>query len=551
MVILKTQSEFGHAPPPQSPYSVITNLPGWQVAQAVRDGDHEPLKKIVHIYPRFVPTHFSAQLGQEIAKHVGLEGKAALIYLNPAAWPYTLRHITHPSRGKQRLSADDAVLRCVEISGHRVYAILVEPRNMPTMMLTWQNPGIGISIRGSEDLLKGLDTIKEVPFVGKDLPSPTWTPESPAHGGIRERIVELLTRVPINPEKTKCAPEDVFLFPTGMAAVFHTSNMLMEHRPGTIVVLGIIFHNTYHHLIEECPHGWKHFGRVDSDGLSAMENWLEDEKKAGRPVSYVFVEVPGNPTLDTPDMHRLKKLSEKYDFVLIVDDTIGGFANIDVLAQSDMVLTSLTKSFSGRADVMGGSVALNPLSDKYSYLKSLFNASHHNELFASDAKVLLSNSQDFLQRTKILNRNALAMANFLYEATSIPDSPVVNVQYPALLKSKENYDAVMRRGTPEIPEPGYGCLLTVEFCGVETAMAFYHRCGFYPSPHLAGHVTIMFAYNMVVFGKKPEETEYMRELGVKEETVRISAGLEDEGDLIDTLRDALQAAVEVKRGVSK
>ncbi|KAM0342763.1 hypothetical protein ACHAPU_009255 [Fusarium lateritium] len=544
MVLLQTQSEFGHAPPPQTPYSVITNLPGWHVASAIRDGDPTPLKKLVHIYPRFMPTHHSALLGHEIAKHLGCGNKAALVYLNPAAWPYTLHHITHENRGDKRLKPQDVTLKCVEIAGHRVYAILASPMTMPVMTLTWQNPGLGVSIRGAEDLLKSMDSIKEVPMdrENETVPAPTWTSESEAHDGLRERIVELLHRAPIDADKVKCTPNDIFLYPTGMAAIFHCTNLLVKHRPGTAVVLGVIFHNTYHHLLEECPQGMKHFGKVDEQGLSLFENWLKGEKQEGRSVSYVFVEVPGNPTLDTPDTHRLKKLSEEYEFFLIVDDTISGFANIDVLSHSDLLLSSLTKSFSGYANVMGGSIVLNSLSPHYQTLQPLFKESHHNELFAADAEVLLSNSKDFLERTKILNRNALAMANFLHQAISLPNSPVVNVQYPSLLSSKVKYDALLRRGTPELPEPGYGCLLTVEFTNVEAATAFYDKAGFYPSPHLGGHVTIMFAYNMVVFGKKPEEKAYMHELGVREASVRISAGLEHEEDLIDTLEDALQAA---------
>lgn len=159
---------------------------------------------------------------------------------------------------------------------------------------------------------------------------------------------------------------------------------------------------------------------------------------------------------------------------------------------------------------MGGSVVLNPLSPHYAALASRFKAKHHNELFASDAAVLLSNSQAFIERTRILNRNAVAMANFLHEAKSLPDSPIVNVQYPSLLPSKPEYDAVMRPGTPKLPDPGYGCLLTVEFDRLETAVAFYDRCGFYPSPHLGGHVTLIFAYNMAIFGKNPDEAAHMR-----------------------------------------
>lgn len=58
MVILKTESEFGYAPPPQTPYSIISNLPGWEMLKGVREGDMAPLGRVVHIYPRLSPTHF-------------------------------------------------------------------------------------------------------------------------------------------------------------------------------------------------------------------------------------------------------------------------------------------------------------------------------------------------------------------------------------------------------------------------------------------------------------------------------------------------------------
>lgn len=196
---------------------------------------------------------------------------------------------------------------------------------------------------------------------------------------------------------------------------------------------------------------------------------------------------------------------------------------------------------------MAGSVVLNPLSPHYNSLSSIFSSSHHNELFAADAEVLLENSKGFFPRTRKLNSNAAAMAKFFHECTSKPDSPIVNVQYPSLLPSKPQYDAYLRPSSAELPEPGYGCLFTVEFDSVENAVAFYDRCGFYPSPHLAGHVTLMFPYNMFVFCKKAEEKEYMSELGVREESIRFSAGLEDEQDLIDTIKDALDYVIGLKK----
>jgi cystathionine gamma-synthase len=236
---------------------------------------------------------------------------------------------------------------------------------------------------------------------------------------------------------------------------------------------------------------------------------------------------------------------------LIVDDTIGGFGNIDVFAHTDILLTSLTKSFSGYSDVMGGSVVLNPLSSHYNALAAKFTSAHQNELFAADAQVLLSNSQDFLTRTRRLNRNAEAMASFFQRYVADPASPVVHVQYPTLLPGKPNYDSLMRHSTLELPEPGYGCLLTVEFESLSMAKAFYERCGFYPTPHLGANVTVMLPYNMVAFGKDPAERAYYRNIRVKEESVRFSAGLEDVEDLIDTIKDALDVAAEAKKKEEK
>lgn len=244
--------------------------------------------------------------------------------------------------------------------------------------------------------------------------------------------------------------------------------------------------------------------------------------------------------------------SEKYNFVFIVDDTIGSAANIDVLAVSDIVITSLTKSFSGRADVLGGSVILNPLSPHYAELSRRFTASYVNELFAEDAAVLLSNSKDFYERSQTLDANARAMAEFLHNSiTQVPDSPVTLVRYPSLLASKPYYDAFKRRPTPEVPEPAYGCLLNVDFESKETTKAFYDNCGFYPSPHLGGHVTIMLPYNAFMFGKDPKQAAEAKSYGAAGDSIRISAGLEEKEDILDTLKYALDKAIEVKKAAKK
>lgn len=81
-----------------------------------------------------------------------------------------------------------------------------------------------------------------------------------------------------------------------------------------------------------------------------MEKLLE----RGEQIQALFCEFPSNPLLKTPPMQRLRALADKYSFAIVVDETIGNFMNINVLPYADIVVSSLTKVFSGASNVMGG-----------------------------------------------------------------------------------------------------------------------------------------------------------------------------------------------------
>lgn len=242
--------------------------------------------------------------------------------------------------------------------------------------------------------------------------------------------------------------------------------------------------------------------------------------------------------------------ADKYSFPLFVDDTIGSFANIDVLPVSDLLITSLTKSFSGYADVMGGSVVLNPLSTFYTELKPLFTSSFSNELFADDAETLLSNSADYLPRSLILNRNGAAIASYLFAQIKDPKSPVKAVLYPTTSDTKANYDAFLRPITPDFT-PGYGCLLSVDFHTLDAAKAFYDNFPAHNGPHLGAHRMLAVPFNALVYGKTAEEAVYHASYGATPEQVRISVGLEEEEEVLAAARVALEAALRVYNGKGK
>jgi cystathionine gamma-synthase len=231
---------------------------------------------------------------------------------------------------------------------------------------------------------------------------------------------------------------------------------------------------------------------------------------------------------------------------VVIDDTVGSFCNIDILPYVDVLVTSLTKSFSGYADVMAGSAVLNPAGPCYQSLSQAFQETFHNGFYAGDAAQLLSNSNDYLARSVILNRNASAIATLLQAEIGKPNSPVSQVIYPSTVDTRANYESVMRSPSADFT-PGYGCLLSVEFEDKDLARAFYDNLDVHHGPHLGAHLTLALPFNELVWGKDPKEFEEHIAYGLRGEQIRISVGLEDEAELLDVVRAALAVAGEEKR----
>lgn len=473
------------------------------------------------------------------------------MFLDPATFSVHEVYGLSDHRKQHKLTEGDLTFKVVDVHGVRLYCVIYPLAKTPGIVGIWQNTGTGLSTRASEELVKYVDSdFAAVPWSGdvNNVPQPTYLPECEAHGAVRRRIRDLLHRAPLDPEKLKVSEDDVFLYHTGMAAIYRANEALIRRDPGTILVLGSIFHNTWH-LFEEAPGGMKHFGACDaaSGVMDRLDAWAEAHYKEGKTISYAFIEFPSNPILVSADLKRLHLLANKYSFPLFVDDTIGSFANIDVLPVADLLITSLTKSFSGYADVMGGSVVLNPSSAFHPELQPLLASAFRNELFAGDAETLLANSADYLARSHILNRNGAALASYLSPHAADPASPVKAVLYPTTSDTKAHYDAFMRPSTPDFT-PGYGCLLSVDFHTLDAAKAFYDTFPAHNGPHLGAHRMLAVPFNTLVFGKVPEDAAYHASYGAGPEQVRISVGLEEEEEVLAAARVALEAAVRVYSG---
>lgn len=143
---------------------------------------------------------------------------------------------------------------------------------------------------------------------------------------------------------------DIYLYPCGMNAIFNTHRSLLA--AGGLrksICYGFPYIDTLK-ILEKFGPGVLFYGHGSSEDLDDLETRLE---KGERFLS-LFCEFPGNPLLKSPDLQRIRALADRYNFFVVVDETVGTMLNVNVLPYADVAVSSLTKIFSGDANVMGG-----------------------------------------------------------------------------------------------------------------------------------------------------------------------------------------------------
>lgn len=165
-----------------------------------------------------------------------------------------------------------------------------------------------------------------------------------------------------NHEKMRNVPgfksDDVYLYPCGMNAIYSTHLRLLNlnrDQPLKAICFGFPYIDTLK-VLEKFGPGCLFYGNGTQQDLDDLERRLQ----AGERYASLFCEFPSNPLLRTPDLQRIRDLADQYDFAIVVDETIGNFLNVSILPLADVMVSSLTKIFSGDSNVMGGWYVLDP-----------------------------------------------------------------------------------------------------------------------------------------------------------------------------------------------
>jgi cystathionine gamma-synthase len=356
----------------------------------------------------------------------------------------------------------------------------------------WQHSGEGLSWRQAAATLAGA----------------TFAADSSCEEALRITIAQYAS----------VAPDDIFLFPTGMAAIFTAYRALAVLSDTPSVQFGFPYVDTL--KIQE-KFGRCHFlPRGDATDLAAFATLAAGESLMG-----LFCEFPANPLLVSPDLLGLEAICREHAIPLVVDDTVSTFANLALLDHCDLLASSLTKFFSGEGDVMGGSLILSPVSPHYARLRAALESVFEPQLWPDDAEVLLRNSQDFLSRMRIINRSAEELADFLQTHPAVAE-----VYYPKFT-TPEHYARFLQ------PDGGYGGLMSILLRDAARTPAFFDALAVTKGPSLGTNFTLACPYTILAHY---DELDFARDCGVSEHLVRISVG--GESDLCERFAEALASS---------
>ena len=313
--------------------------------------------------------------------------------------------------------------------------------------------------------------------------------------------------------------EDSLAFNSGMAAI---SAVFMEFlRKDVSVVVPMEAYSTTIQLAE----------LFSKFGVKIVKAWLSTEKiieSVRRDTRLVFIETISNPMLKVVNVAEIAKFCRDSGIALVVDNTFAtplAFKPLKIGA--DLSLHSATKYLAGHNDVVAGIICGNKelIVDRlWDWRRRLGGILQPLEAF-----LVIRGLKTFTLRFRRQCESALEIAEFLADHPKVEE-----VRYPGL-KSDESYRVASRL----FENPLYGGVVTFKVRGgKEGALRVLKKVKLIkPSPSLGGAESLL-TYPVISAAKQipPEERKL---LGITENTLRLSVGLEDVEDLKEDLDKAL------------
>jgi len=314
---------------------------------------------------------------------------------------------------------------------------------------------------------------------------------------------------------------DCLLFASGMAAMT-TTLFAMLSRGTHVVVTDDSYRRTRQFLNQTLPRYGVEVSTVPAGDYEALEDAI-------RPTTRVLVsESPTNPYNRVLDLERFAEIGRRHRVKTVIDGTFATPYNQRPLEWGvDVVVHSATKYLGGHNDLMAGAVlASRDLVEAVRGLQGVTGA----VVSPFVAFLLVRGVKTFALRMERHNANAQALAEFL--ATH----PRVERVHYAGLTSHPEHDVAKRQMR------GFGGVVSFEVRGdLAAASRVVDSCRIpYIAVSLGGVESLIEQPAIMSFYELT--TEERLAVGIKDNLIRYSVGIEDAADLIADLAQALDRA---------
>ena len=241
----------------------------------------------------------------------------------------------------------------------------------------------------------------------------------------------------------------------------------------------------------------------------------------------VWVETPTNPLLKIVDLAAVSAIAKKHGLLMVVDNTFASPALQRPLEHgADLVMHSATKYLNGHSDMVGGMVVVGDnaeLAEQLAFLQNSVGAVQG----PFDSFLALRGAKTLHLRMRAHCENAMALATFLEKHPSVE-----KVIYPGL--ESHPHHALAKRQMD-----GFGGMLSV--CvkgGYERAKKLCERLELFTLAESLGGVESLVNHPAVMtHASIPPDRRAA--LGITDNLVRLSVGVEDVEDLVADLERAL------------
>ena len=317
--------------------------------------------------------------------------------------------------------------------------------------------------------------------------------------------------------------EAAYATSSGMSAVFTALAALVGQGDRLVSSRGL-FGSCFVIVDEILPRWGVETVFVDGPDLAQWEEALS------KPTAAVFFETPSNPMQQLVDIRAVCDLAHAAGAQVVVDNVFGTPVYSKPLEHgADIVVYSATKHIDGQGRVLGGAI----LGRREFIDGPVQNLVRHTgpTMSAFNAWVLLKGLETLRLRVEAQAATALTLAEVLEAHPKVP-----RVVHPFLV-SHPQHELAKRQMS------GGGSVVTFQIDGDKAeAFALMNALRIVDISNNLGDSKSMITHPATTTHRRMG-ADARAAIGITDGTLRLSVGLEDAGDLVDDVRQALQVAL--------